>query len=145
MTSSDIIVQIEGRRRPISLNPKIPPSLEALCAPSTTAQPVIVDEGRRFIRLGWLVITLAFGIGGLLLSHIPLAGAIVASGMVKVANNRKSVQHLEGGIIKEIRIRNGDRVAAGQTLIVLEDERANASLDLLAGQWDAAAAKAAQA
>lgn len=144
MTSSDIIVQIEGRRRPIALNPKMPPSLNALCAPSIPAQPVTVDEGRRFIRLGLLVITLAFGIGGLLLSHIPLASAIVASGMVKVADNRKSVQHLEGGIIKEIRVRNGDRVAAGQTLIVLEDERANASLDLLAGQWDAAAAKAAR-
>jgi len=90
------------------------------------------------------VIILTFGIGGLLLGHIPLAGAIVASGMVKVADNRKSVQHFEGGIIKEIRVHNGDRVAVGQTLIVLEDERANASLDLLAGQWDAAAAKAAR-
>ena len=59
--------------------------------------------------------------------------------MVKVTDNRKSVQHLEGGIVGETGSHNGDRVAAGQTLIVLEDERASAGLDLLAGQWDAAA------
>ena len=45
---------------------------------------------------------------------------------------------------KEIRVRNGDRVAAGQTPIVLEDERTSAGLDLLAGQWDTAAAKTAR-
>lgn len=144
MTNTDIVVQIEGRRRSNSLTPKMTSWPDASYAPSTSAQLAVADESQRFIHLGLLVIVLTFGIGGLLLGHIPLAGAIVASGMVKVADNRKSVQHLEGGIIKEIRVRNGDRVAVGQTLIVLEDERANASLDLLAGQWDAAAAKAAR-
>lgn len=90
------------------------------------------------------MVAVAFGAGGYLLGGAPLAGAVVASGVVKVADNRKSVQHLEGGIVKEIRVHNGERVAAGQTLIVLEDERTSAGLDLLAGQWDAAATKAAR-
>lgn len=110
----------------------------AMAAPA----PVVLDEGRRAIRLGLLVLALAFGGAGLMLGRVPLASAVVAPGVVKVADNRKSVQHLEGGIVKEIRVRNGDRVAAGQTLILLEDERASAGLDLLAGQWDTAAARA---
>jgi multidrug efflux pump subunit AcrA (membrane-fusion protein) len=113
----------------------------AMAAPA----PVVLDEGRRAIRLGLLVLALAFGGAGLMLGRVPLASAVVAPGVVKVADNRKSVQHLEGGIVKEIRVRNGDRVAAGQTLILLEDERASAGLDLLAGQWDTAAARAARA
>lgn len=140
MTNDNTVVQI-GRRRPTR-----EPSQSA--APSATdpvsLAPPALDEGRKAIRLGLLVVVVAFGGGGLLLGRAPLAGAVVASGVVKVTDNHKSVQHLEGGIVKEIRVRNGDRVAAGQTLIVLEDERATAGLDLLAGQWDAAAAKAAR-
>ena len=140
MTNDNTVVQI-GRRRPAR-----EPSQNA--APSATdpvsLAPPALDEGRKAIRLGLLVVVVAFGGGGLLLGRTPLAGAVVVSGVVKVTDNHKSVQHLEGGIVKEIRVRNGDRVAAGQTLIVLEDERATAGLDLLAGQWDAAAAKAAR-
>ena len=140
MTNDNTVVQI-GRRRPAR-----EPSQNA--APSATdpvsLAPPALEEGRKAIRLGLLVVVVAFGGGGLLLGRAPLAGAVVASGVVKVTDNHKSVQHLEGGIVKEIRARNGDRVAAGQTLIVLEDERATAGLDLLAGQWDAAAAKAAR-
>lgn len=140
MTNDNTVVQI-GRRRPAR-----EPSQNA--APSATdpvsLAPPALEEGRKAIRLGLLVVVVAFGGGSLLLGRTPLAGAVVVSGVVKVADNRKSVQHLEGGIVKEIRVRNGDRVAAGQTLIVLEDERASAGLDLLAGQWDTAAAKAAR-
>ena len=140
MTNDNTVVQI-GRRRPAR-----EPSQNA--APSATdpvsLAPPALEEGRKAIRLGLLVVVVAFGGGGLLLGRTPLAGAVVVSGVVKVTDNHKSVQHLEGGIVKEIRVRNGDRVAAGQTLIVLEDERATAGLDLLAGQWDAAAAKAAR-
>ena len=140
MTNDHTVVQI-GRRRPAR-----EPSQNV--APSATdpvsLAPPALEEGRKAIRIGLLVVVVAFGGGGLLLGRTPLAGAVVVSGVVKVTDNHKSVQHLEGGIVKEIRVRNGDRVAAGQTLIVLEDERASAGLDLLAGQWDAAAAKAAR-
>ncbi|MGB1178097.1 MAG: biotin/lipoyl-binding protein, partial [Lentibacter algarum] len=49
-----------------------------------------------------------------------LAGAIVASGRVEVEQNRQIVQHLDGGIVAEILIKEGDRVSAGQTLIKLD-------------------------
>jgi len=143
MTNDHIVVQI-GRKRPVREPSQgaTPPATDPV-TPVPVA-PIAPEEGRKAILVGLLVIAVAFGAGGYLLGGAPMAGAVVASGVVKVADNRKSVQHLEGGIVKEIRVRNGDRVAAGQTLIVLEDERASAGLDLLAGQWDAAAAKAAR-
>lgn len=140
MTNDQTVVQI-GRKRPVRepSQDAMPPATDPVSPP-----PAALDEGRKTILVGLLVVVVAFGGGGLLLGRAPLAGAVVASGVVKVADNRKSVQHLEGGIVKEIRVRNGNRVAVGQTLIVLEDERTSAGLDLLAGQWDAAAAKAAR-
>ena len=42
----------------------------------------------------------------------PLNGAVVANGIVKVDGNRKSVQHLDGGIVKELRVREGDQSSA---------------------------------
>src|SRR5690606_38864177 len=73
-----------------------------------------------------------------------LSGAVIGTGVVKVDLNRKTVQHLEGGIVKEIRVRDGDHVRAGDTLIIVEDERVSASVDLLQRQLDAEMAKAAR-
>ena len=99
---------------------------------------------RRLSRIGLIMLLSAFGAGGTWAALAPLAGAIIAQGVVKVDNNRKTVQHLEGGIVKEILVRDGDRVRAGQPLIVLGDKRVSAALDLLSGQVDAETAKAAR-
>jgi HlyD family type I secretion membrane fusion protein len=69
---------------------------------------------------------------------------VIAAGVVKVDSNRKTIQHLEGGIVGEILVRDGDQVAAAQPLIVLIDERVNATLEVLGGQRDAELAKAAR-
>ncbi len=69
---------------------------------------------------------------------------MIATGVVKVDANRKTVQHLEGGIVSEILVKDGDRVNAGQTLIVLTDERVSATIEVLSGQLDAEQAKAAR-
>jgi len=54
------------------------------------------------------------------------------------------VQHQEGGIVRAVRVRDGDRVQAGQELVVLDDVRIDAQLDLLRTQLDAEHAKAAR-
>ena len=74
----------------------------------------------------------------------PLSGAVIAPGYVKIDLNRKVVQHQEGGIVSAIRVRDGERVKAGQELIVLDDVRVDAQLDLLRTQFDAERAKAAR-
>ena len=70
----------------------------------------------------------------------PLESAAIAQGVVSVDSNRKTVQHLEGGIIKEILVRDGDVVTEGQLLIRLDDTQPRAALDLLLGRRYAAAA-----
>ncbi|HSJ97430.1 MAG TPA: HlyD family type I secretion periplasmic adaptor subunit [Myxococcota bacterium] len=74
----------------------------------------------------------------------PLAGAVVAPAHVKVDLNRKVVQHQEGGLVRAIHVRDGDRVREGQALIVLDDVRIDAQLELLRTQLDAERAKAAR-
>ena len=73
----------------------------------------------------------------------PLESAAIAVGTVESESSRKTIQHLEGGIIREILVADGDVVHAGQTLISLEDTRARAEAESLQGQlWDATAREA---
>src|SRR5258708_37099079 len=99
---------------------------------------------RPLARLGLAVIaTAAIGLGAWA-ALAPLSGAVIAPGFVKVDLNRKVVQHQEGGIVSAIRVRDGDRVREGQELIVLDDVRIDAQLDLLRTQLDGERAKAAR-
>jgi membrane fusion protein, type I secretion system len=95
-----------------------------------------VDESMRPAAIaGWSIIAIFFGCFGAWAMTAPLNGAVVANAVVKVEGNRKSVQHLDGGIIKELRVKEGDRVAADDILIVLDDTQARAELDVLSQQY----------
>ncbi len=73
----------------------------------------------------------------------PLDSAAIAFGTVESESSRKTIQHLEGGIIREILVADGDVVRAGQILISLEDTKARAEAQSLQGQmWDATAREA---
>jgi len=87
------------------------------------------SDSRSIILSGWIIVGLFFGIGGLWVTFAQISGAVIASGEVKVDTERKTVQHLEGGIIRKIFVRNGDIVAAGQPLVSLDDPRVVASVD----------------
>lgn len=99
---------------------------------------------RRIARGGIAIIALTFGGLGAWAALAPLAGAIIAPGTVKVETNRKSVQHLEGGIVKAILVKDGDRVRAGQPLIVLSDSRSDATLATVNLQLAAERSRAAR-
>jgi len=90
---------------------------------------------RSAVVAGWSIIALFFGVLGAWAMSAPLNGAVVAQAVVKVEGNRKSVQHLDGGIVKELRVKEGDRVAAGAMLIVLDETQARAELDVLRQQY----------
>lgn len=101
-------------------------------------------EARNLIRAGLaLLALLVFGIG-LWMVITPLSGAVIASALVKIDMNRKTVQHQEGGIVKEVLVRDGSRVEAGQVLLVLDDVRVDATNELLRTQLDGELAKAAR-
>jgi HlyD family type I secretion membrane fusion protein len=92
------------------------------------------------------LLALAVGIGGFggWAAVAPLSSAAIATGMITVAGNRKVVQHLEGGSIAELRVREGDRVRTGQLLMRLDDLEAKALHDVLEGQHVALAAQEAR-
>src|SRR3954452_11297789 len=92
----------------------------------------VPDESVKWAgRVGWIIIVVFFGLFGTWAAMAPLKGAVVANAVVKVDGNRKSVQHLEGGIIKELRVKEGDKVAAGDVVIVLDDSQARAEFEVL--------------
>jgi HlyD family type I secretion membrane fusion protein len=93
------------------------------------------DSIRHVALAGWLIIALFFGGIGSWAATAPLNGAVVGNAVVKVDGNRKSVQHLDGGIVKELRIKEGDKVNAGDILVVLDETQARAEYDVLSQQY----------
>ena len=104
-----------------------------------------LDDSARSAMIAGAAIMAAFfvGLGGWA-AFAPLNSAAVAPAVVKVEGNRKSVQHLEGGIVKELRVREGDKVAAEQTLILLDDTQARAAVDVFSKQYDELTAQEAR-
>ena len=88
-------------------------------------------EAYRLVRSGLLVFALGIVPAAAWLALAPLASAVVASGFVKVDQNRRPVQHAEGGIVREVRVRDGQHVAAGEPLLVLGDVSVDADLNRL--------------
>ena len=108
-------------------------------APAATAArrspPTVSDSMRWAAIAGWSIIAIFFGGFGAWAVTAPLHGAVVANGFVRVEGNRKSIQHLDGGIVKELNVKEGDRVNAGDVLIVLDDTQARAEYNVLAQQF----------
>ncbi|SHE86702.1 membrane fusion protein, epimerase transport system [Modicisalibacter ilicicola DSM 19980] len=91
-------------------------------------------------RLGLMILLVAFGgFGGWALSA-NLAVAVVAPGSVSVESSKKTVQHLEGGIVKEILVEDGDRVDAGAALLVLDDTQSRSQLQIAESEYHIARA-----
>jgi len=89
---------------------------------------------RRLVSLGVLLVgvfLLGFGIWA---AFAPLETAVVAGGTVVSESSRKTLQHLEGGIIAAILVKDGDEVTAGQTLIRLDDTKARTTYEAASGQ-----------
>lgn len=81
-------------------------------------------------RAGFLIIFVVFGIFGGWAALAPIDGAVHAPGVVTVQTYRKTVSHLEGGIVKEILVRDGDTVKKGDPLIVLDDSQLRAEYEV---------------
>lgn len=90
-----------------------------------------------------LVLVTFLGVG-IWAATAPIKGAVVTGGLVKIDTNRKTVQHNEGGIVKSILVRDGDAVAQGQPLMLLEDANVSAGYQLLRGTLDAELARQAR-
>ena len=106
-----------------------------------------MGNARRSIRLHLIVglvvvLVLAGGFGGWA-STVPISGALIAPGSVVVDSNVKKVQHPTGGVVGEVRVRDGDVVKAGDIVVRLDETVVRASLAIvvktLNGLWARAA------
>jgi HlyD family secretion protein len=91
---------------------------------------------KRSLTAAFVIIAfLVFGIGGWA-ATIPLEGAVVAQGSLVVDSNVKKVQHLSGGIVKEISVREGDHVKAGDILVRLDETQTKAANSVVTTNLD---------
>ncbi|GEK48338.1 HlyD family type I secretion periplasmic adaptor subunit [Halomonas pacifica] len=112
---------------------KVPQTREEI---DITPQPQGIEDGelptsdKGYKRLGGLILLLA--LGGFVAWSLTatLAVAVVAPGSVSSESFKRTVQHLEGGMVREILVEDGDYVEAGQPLIVLSDTQARAQLQI---------------
>ena len=98
----------------------------------------------RYVMIGYVIFAVVFvGFFGWAILA-PLGAAVPAQGMIVVENERKIVQHLEGGILKDLRVRQGDRVTEGQVLATLDTTQLQATLDVTFAQLLAVQAQIAR-
>jgi len=85
----------------------------------------------RLVVFGCILLFLHVGAFGVWASTVPLSSAIIAPGVVKVLSKRKAVQHLEGGIVKTVRVRENEQVESGQLLAQLDTTQIEAGIAVL--------------
>lgn len=101
-------------------------------------------DWRRVLWVGYSIVFVFFGIFGVWAAVAPLESGAVAQGMVQVEGSQRVVQHLEGGIIKEILVKEGDDVKRGQPLVILDTTRARTQYDRIYQQYLAARGREAR-
>lgn len=90
-----------------------------------------------------LMLVLAGGFGGWA-STVPISGALIAPGSVVVDSNVKKVQHPTGGVVGEVRVRDGDIVKAGDVVVRLDETVVKASLAIVVKTLNGLLARAAR-
>lgn len=119
--------------------------LEMVSPVEEPTEPVLAFMStRRVIGSGRLIVIvfvlIFFGWAAL----APLNSAVMAPGVIVVESHRKTIQHLEGGIVHGMFVREGETVRRGQLLMQLDDTQARANLELLMGESDALMAQEAR-
>ncbi len=96
------------------------------------ARAPVDDRALRWLGIG--VVLAVFAGFGAWAVFAPLSSAALAPGVIAVVSYRKKVQHLEGGIIKVIHVRDGQAVQKDEVLVTLDDTQPRAQLEVLRGQ-----------
>jgi multidrug efflux pump subunit AcrA (membrane-fusion protein) len=99
---------------------------------------------RRYAVIGLGVLVALFGGLAAWSVFAPLATGTIAHGVIGVESNRKTIQHLEGGIVRTIHVREGDRVTAGDPLVTLNDTQARSTAGVIRAKLLAAMAHEAR-
>ncbi|MDA9549129.1 MULTISPECIES: HlyD family type I secretion periplasmic adaptor subunit [unclassified Bradyrhizobium] len=118
-------------------------STMAIGGPKAAAKTVR-DSIRFHLMLGLaIVVVLVIGLGGWA-STVLISGALIAPGQIVVESNVKKVQHPTGGVVGEVRARDGDLVKSGDIVVRLDDTVTKANLAIVTKNLDAAQVRAAR-
>jgi len=107
--------------------------------------PHMAKRMRRPMIFGAAVIGILVVGLGLWATFTPLASGITAPGEVEVEMNLKTLRHKEGGVVRQILVREGQKVSADQPLLIFDDTESRAMVDVLQNQADSLQAQAARA
>jgi HlyD family type I secretion membrane fusion protein len=116
----------------LALGNRLPAAIQRFFA-STEVEGELDDSAKGPARLGIFVIVILFGFFGVWGAMAPLQSAVIAPGVVEVDGSRKVIQHPEGGVVREIRVKDNDLVHQGQTLIRLDRLQVQAARDIALG------------
>jgi HlyD family type I secretion membrane fusion protein len=111
-------------------------TLRARPANVTVVLPAVPDAPpvQHLARIGMAGVAVFVGGFGLWAAFAPLSTAAVGPGQIKVEGNRKTLQHLEGGIISELLVHDGDKIARGQVLMRLSNAQPGAQVASFSNQ-----------
>ncbi len=100
---------------------------------TVTGIPLLTDD-RSIRNIGVVILIATFGILGTWGYLAPIDSAALAPGYVTVKSHRKTVQHLDGGIVSQLMAKDGDVVKAGDVLLILDGTEIKAQLEIIRGQ-----------
>ena len=99
--------------------------------PAATEESIARESIRRHLVVGLVLsLLLVVGVGGWA-TFTEISGAVIAPGQLVVESDLKKVQHPTGGVVGELRVREGARVQAGDILIRLDETQVRANLDII--------------
>jgi epimerase transport system membrane fusion protein len=121
---------------------KIPTSSADQHDAAVAALDPAIESREKHVRVAGLSAVIILFVGlGLWSVYAPLESAAVGPGVVVLENYRIAVDHLEGGIVREVHAREGQLVVKGEVLLTLQDVQARAQLEQVKGQWIVASAR----
>lgn len=112
--------------------------------PLNTANPSEQTNDRGIRTIGAMIVLVTFGLFGGWAFFAPLDSSALATGVVVVKSYKKTVQHLDGGIVAKIFVKDGDLINEGEPLLLLDDTQIKAQLEIARGQFIALAAQVAR-
>ncbi|NTV13888.1 MAG: HlyD family type I secretion periplasmic adaptor subunit [Desulfobulbaceae bacterium] len=125
------LAHLRGRSLPDDINDQACALVQVENTPPPAELKAAQTDTRKIVWIGLLIVGLFFGMGGIWIAMAEISGAVIASGEIKDATERKTVQHLEGGIVRAILVANGSKVKVGQPLFELESSRVLAGVEQL--------------
>jgi HlyD family secretion protein len=106
-----------------------------LPGPRDTGQvPSVAREIWRYKRNSLITLFLIFGIGGGWATFATISGAVISQGIAVLESNARSIQHLSGGVIQTILVREGQRVAMGDLLVRLDETQVRSQREIAYSQ-----------